>query len=52
MLYDKCNIEQNEARHCSQSTAVRYRKTFGPRIEHVGFFELDIFSQTELLIGE
>lgn len=27
-------------------------KKFGPRIEHMGFFELDIFSQTELLIGE
>ena len=50
-LYDTYNIEQNEARHCSQRKSVWYWKT-GPGWSLWDFVELDIFPQTELLIGE
>ena len=36
-LYDTYNIEQNEARHCSQRKSVWYWKTVWTRMELVGF---------------
>lgn len=52
ILYDICNIEQNEARHCSQGQLFDIEKQSGPGWSMWDLVERDIFPQTKLLIGE